>query len=148
MTKIHKSKLWKHLASLIYDIFPILGILLSTSLVLVLLRGGKEVEPLTFWFQLLLCFEVYFYFSYSWKKGGQTIGMRAWKIGIANYQTLTWTQVTLRFFSGLLSVCLLGAGLWYRYINSDKLTWMDMACGQTVIDLSPTPDKESEPESS
>lgn len=148
MTNIHKSKLWKHVAALIYDIFPILGILLITSLLLVLLRAGKEVEPQTFWFQSIICFEVYFYFSYSWKKGGQTIGMRAWKIGIDNYQSLTWMHVTLRFISGVLSFCLLGAGLWYRYLNPNKLTWMDLACGQAVIDLSPSQAQTSRPESS
>ncbi len=145
MTNIHKSKLWKHVAALIYDIFPILGIFLVTSLLFVLLRAGKEVEPHTLWFQLILFFEVYFYFSYSWIKGGQTIGMKAWKISIENHQEMTWLQVSMRFFSGILSLCLLGAGLWFRYLNKDQLTWMDMACGQTVVDLSPSVTEDSSP---
>ncbi|TDR20787.1 RDD family protein [Marinicella litoralis] len=143
MTNIHKSKLWKHVAALIYDIFPILGIFLVTSLIFVLLRTGKEVEPETLWFQLLLFFEVYLYFTYSWKKGGQTIGMKAWKIGILNHHKLTWQAVTLRFITGIFSTLLLGAGLWLRISNSKNLTWMDMACGQPVIDLTKSTDDSS-----
>jgi uncharacterized RDD family membrane protein YckC len=135
MDKYKQSKLWKHIAALIYDIFPILGMFLVTSLFFVLLRSGEEVKPHTIWFQLVLLAEVFFYFTYSWKTGGQTIGMRAWKIGIANYSRLNWPQVTLRFITGLLSTCLLGLGLWYRSWSPKQLTWMDAACSQPVIDL-------------
>ncbi len=131
-----KSKLWKHVAALIYDIFPILGIFLITSLFLVLIRHGEEVQPRTLWLQLLLFSEVFLYFTYSWKKGGQTLGMRAWKIGIEDYPNLTWPQVSTRFFVGLASTVLLGAGLWIRSLNTREMTWMDMACQRKVFSLS------------
>ncbi len=131
-----QSKLWKHLAALIYDIFPILALFLITSLVLVLLRQGEEVQPRTLWLQLVLLAEVFLYFTYSWKIGGQTLGMRAWKISIQNHQQMNWTQVSLRFFAGLLSTLLMGAGLWTRKFNPKQTTWMDMACGQVITDLS------------
>ncbi len=135
MTENLKSKLWKHIAALIYDIFPILGLFLVTSLIMVVIRGGDEVAPKTLWFQLMLLAEFYLYFSYSWKKGGQTLGMRAWKIGIENYQQLTWIDVTLRLITGLVSTVLLGLGLWSRIWDKQQQTWMDKACGHSVIDL-------------
>ncbi len=130
-----QSKLWKHLAALIYDIFPILALFLVTSLVLVLLRQGDEVQPRTLWLQLLLFGEVFLYFTYSWKKGGQTLGMRAWKISIQDHYHMSWGNASLRFFVGIISTVLLGAGLWSRKFNSKHSTWMDMACGYSVIDL-------------
>ncbi|WP_223787087.1 RDD family protein [Marinicella meishanensis] len=130
-----QSKLWKHVAALLYDIFPILGIFLITSLFLVLLRGGDEVQPGTIWLQLLLLIEVYLYFTYSWLKGGQTLGMRAWKLGIQNHHTMTWAQGTARFLVGLLSTALLGAGLWARRFDVAGLTWMDRVCQRPVISL-------------
>lgn len=135
-----QSKLWKHLAALIYDVFPILALFLVTSLILVVLRQGDEVQPRTFWMQIILFLEVFFYFTYSWKKGGQTLGMRAWKIGIENHHLLTWQQVTLRFFVGLASAVLLGLGLWSRSFSSNHTTWMDAVSGQRVVDLQPTPE--------
>ena len=135
---MNQSQLWKHLAALLYDIFPILGILLVTSLLFMLIRGGEEVSPRTLWWQLLLAAEVAMYFIYSWKKGGQTLGMRAWKIGIENYPTLSWTACTWRFVVGLLSVLTLGLGLWWRLFDSQQKTWMDHACSQRVINLKAT----------
>lgn len=130
-----QTKLWKHAAALIYDIFPILALFLTTSLILVLLRQGEEVQPRTWWMQTILMAEVFLYFTYSWKKGGQTLGMRAWKIGIDNFQQLTWPQVSLRFLAGVISTILLGFGLWIRKFNASNLTWMDSACGQKVVNL-------------
>lgn len=132
-----KSKLWKHVAALAYDIFPILGLFLVTSLILVLIRQGEEVQPRTFWFQLILFVEVFLYFTYSWKQGGQTLGMRAWKIGIQDYHTMSWLEATARFFVGVLSTLLLGLGLWSRKFHSQKMTWMDAVCHRPVINLKP-----------
>ncbi len=123
-----QSKLWKHVAALIYDAFPILALFLITSLVLVLLRQGNEVQPRTLWMQLILFLEVFLYFTYSWKKGGQTLGMRAWKIGIQDHHLISWQQVSLRFAAGVASTLLL-----------TKTTWMDAACGRVVIDLQTEP---------
>ena len=139
-----QSKLWKHVAALIYDIFPILALLLTTSLILVLVRQGEEVAPRTLWMQLILFAEVFLYFTYSWKKGGQTLGMRAWKIGIHNHHMLSWAQVSLRFAAGLVSTLLLGLGLWVRAFNKTKSTWMDAVCGQQVVDLRPEPSTSQE----
>ena len=130
-----QSKLWKHVAALIYDIFPILALFLVTSLILVMIRQGNEVEPKTLWLQLLLFLEVFFYFTYSWKKGGQTLGMRAWKIGIQNHHLMSWQQVSLRFFTGLVSTSLLGLGLWIRNYHPNQTTWMDTVCGCKVTDF-------------
>lgn len=135
MTENHKSKLWKHIAALIYDVFPILGIFLVTSLTFVLFRSGDAVKPHTLWFQLILLTEVFLYFCYSWKKGGQTLGMRAWKISIKNHHLITWQQVTIRFVLGMLSICMLGLGLWWRIWDKQHQTWMDKACGQPVVEL-------------
>jgi len=115
-------------AALIYDAFPILALFLITSLVLVLLRQGNEVQPRTLWMQLILFLEVFLYFTYSWKKGGQTLGMRAWKIGIQDHHLISWQQVSLRFAAGVASTLLL-----------TKTTWMDAACGRVVIDLQTEP---------
>ncbi|MCX7552620.1 RDD family protein [Marinicella sp. S1101] len=133
---MYKSQLWKHLAALVYDIFPILALFLTTSLILILFRQGQEVQPRTFWLQAILFLEVFLYFAYSWKLGGQTLGMRAWKIKIENHQQLTWPDVTWRFLVGIFSTALLGLGWWSRRFNLNNLTWMDMACKQRVIDVS------------
>ncbi len=136
------SSVWRHLAAFVYDLFPIIGIWLMTSVVIVLLRGGEDVPPSgLWWFQGLLLAELLFYYLFSWKKGGQTLGMRAWKIGIQNYQSLTWLQTFWRFLAGLASTALLGMGLWFKLIHKQGWSWMDLACDKPTIDVAIKPEK-------
>lgn len=133
------STAWRHVAAFIYDLFPIIGLWLITSVVVVLLRGGDEVPPGTLWFQLLLGAECVFYFVFSWKKGGQTLGMRAWKIGIEDFQNMSWLQSLSRFIAGLLSTLLLGAGIWYKKLDRRQHSWMDYAGGHRTVNVNVPP---------
>ncbi|GAA4818110.1 RDD family protein [Marinicella pacifica] len=129
------STSWRHVAAFIYDLFPIIGLWLITSVLVVLLRSGDEVPPGTLWFQLLLFTECVFYFVFSWKKGGQTLGMRAWKIGIEDFENMSWWQSLSRFLIGLVSVALLGAGIAYKKLNKKHLSWMDIVSGHRAVNV-------------
>ncbi len=124
------TTIWKHFAAFLYDVFPLLGVFLMTSLIVLVVRGGVPVERYSPWFTALLFFEFSAYFIYSWKIGGQTLGMRAWKMKIFpknNQQyTLTWKQATLRLFVGIISTALLGLGLFWKLFSKDNQSWMDI----------------------
>jgi len=124
-----KTPAWKHFAAFIYDIFPMLGIFIMTAFIVVLIRNGKAVEQHTLWFDALIVSEIMFYYMYSWKLGGQTLGMRAWKIKIIpnnnKQSTLTWTQTSMRFLTGIISTLLLGLGLFWKSFSKDQDSWMD-----------------------
>lgn len=125
------TPIWKHFAAFLYDIFPLIGVFLATSLIVLVLRGGVPVERYSPWFITLLLFEFAGYYIYSWKVGGQTLGMRAWKMKIfpkiANQQNLTWSQACLRLFVGIISTLLLGSGLFWKLASNKKESWMDSA---------------------
>ncbi len=122
---------WKHFAAFLYDIFPLLGVFLITSLIVLVIRGGTPVERFSPWFTTLLILELASYYIYSWKVGGQTLGMRAWKMKIfpknPNQKTLTWSQATLRFIVGVTSTALLGIGLFWKLLSKNHESWMDIA---------------------
>lgn len=125
---MHNTPIWKHFAAFIYDLFPILGMFLLTTLIVVLMRNGEEVKPHTLWFDLILIAELTFYYTYSWKAGGQTLGMRAWKFKIipsSQNNCMTWSQTSLRFLVGIISTLLLGAGIFWKLFSENGLTWMD-----------------------
>ena len=125
---------WRQIAAFIYDIFPVLGILLVTSLIIILVRKGAEIQPNTLWFQLLLFAEIFLYYTYSWKNGGQTLGMRAWKIKLQpKHPNHSWLLLSARFFVGLLSTVCLGLGVWWQYVDSKNRSWMDLASASEVI---------------
>lgn len=131
-----ETPIFKHIAAFVYDIFPVVGILLLTSFVTLIIRNGQEVARNTIWFDVLLFCEVAFYYVYSWKIGGQTLGMRAWKMKIIpndkNQATLTWTQALVRFLVGIVS-CFGGIGIFWKVITKDKTTWMDKVSNSKTL---------------
>ena len=76
------------------------------------------------------------FYLYFWKKSGQTLGMRAWKIRLENHQVgeLRYWQLISRLFFSVLSFLCFGLGYWFSLINKkkasvhDKLsqTWVSM----------------------
>jgi uncharacterized RDD family membrane protein YckC len=69
-----------------------------------------------------------FFFCYFWHKSGQTLGMKTWRIKIVNDNNLvcpTYQQCIIRCLCAPLSLCLLGAGYWFIYINKEQQTLHD-----------------------
>ena len=76
------------------------------------------------------------FYIFFWKKSGQTLGMRAWKLKLHNRddQPPSITQLFVRCLAALLSLLLLGFGYWFMFFNPrrdtlhDKLsrTWISM----------------------
>lgn len=132
-----KTPTWKHFAAFIYDIFPIFGILVVTSGITLVFRQGNDVQPYTWWFILLVYLEISIYYIYFWKVGGQTIGMKAWKLKIIpknnNQTSLTWPQSILRFFVGVFSTLLAGLGIFWKTFSKENLTWMDIISQSQTI---------------
>ena len=59
--------------------------------------------------QALMVLAVWFYFTMSWTRGGQTLGMRVWRVRLRRADSdapVTLTQATARFFV-MLVLCML-----------------------------------------
>ena len=72
-------------------------------------------------------FLTYLFFTWFWTHGGQTLGMRAWKIRVVdlNNQPLTWTQAGMRFFWSLISWMVFGLGYVWALFDPEQLTLHD-----------------------
>ncbi|MCZ8115303.1 RDD family protein [Silanimonas sp.] len=92
---------WRLLA-LVYDLFPVLALAFAGSAAMLLVRGGTPVEPgsagaygeaVWLW---TLCGA---YFVISWQRGGQTLGMRPWRLRVvdANGQRAGWPALATRY---------------------------------------------------
>ena len=122
---------FRRFAAMCYDGLLLLALLMvATSLVIMPLgleAGDTSVgrNPL---FRLVIFGLVPpFFFSWFWIKGGQTLGMRAWRLqAIRNDgQPLTWRDALLRYFSALLSLAAVGLGFFWILVDHDKLAWHD-----------------------
>lgn len=79
--------LWRRLLALVYDLLIVVAIVMVVGLLCQLATGGqlihtagKTVVPI--WYQLLQALVVLAYFISSWRRGGQTVGMRPWHIRV------------------------------------------------------------------
>ena len=68
--------------ALLYDTLPLTAVLLLLNAIAVGLNGGEALtHPVAKGVNFaLMLLTVSGYFVYSWKHGGQTLGMRAWKL--------------------------------------------------------------------
>ncbi|MEF8792956.1 RDD family protein [Thiohalorhabdus sp.] len=67
------------------------------------------------------------YFLGSWVRGGQTVGMRPWRLRVVDPAggAISLKAAGIRLLTALLSWAPLGLGFWWALIDPDRLTWHD-----------------------
>ncbi len=134
----HRPLVGWRLLSLLYDFFPMLGIwFLVVVAALVLNRGaavlpGTPASALEF---IALLGATGVYATASWRRGGQTIGMKPWRLYVTDIdgQHAPWGRLWLRYGVGVISLLCAGAGFWWAWIDRAGLTWHDRASGTRMI---------------
>lgn len=79
--------LLRRLAALVYDLMPVLALVLAVEALLVAARRGVPVPPGSLAHTLLLAAAIAAYFVLSWRQLGRTLGMRAWKLRVCRADT-------------------------------------------------------------
>jgi len=119
--------LLRRLAAILYDSLLLLAILFIASAIWLIPTGGeapKGQNPLLTIFLLLVSFG---FFAWFWSHGGQTLGMRAWRIRLQNRNPgpVSLWQLMLRFIISIISWLAFGLGFLWSLIDKEKLTWHD-----------------------
>lgn len=121
----------RHLAAMVYDTLLLLSVLLVAAMIAVTFNSGEAIgKGNPFFIAYLLIVSGVFY-GWFWTHGGQTLGMRAWKIYLINQQQndITWKQAIIRFCVAIISWLPLGLGFWWQWLGKDKLSWPDYFSG-------------------
>jgi uncharacterized RDD family membrane protein YckC len=128
------ASLWLRLAAAVYDLFPLIGLwMLTTALVMLAAHGQIDVAHPTLVYrtalQVALLAVSAAYFVLSWSRGGQTIGMRAWRVRVvaADGSALPWPRALLRFAVALVSLLALGLGFFWCVVDRERRGWHDIA---------------------
>ncbi|MBT8442506.1 MAG: RDD family protein [Gammaproteobacteria bacterium] len=127
----------RRLAAFIYDGLLVLGLLVIPTLVAIAMRGGESIPPGSLLFQLLLIVTAGGFFIWFWTHGGQTLGMRSWRLRVERQsgEPLSYRHALVRFLVGILSIAAGGLGLLWILIDPDKLAWHDRAADTRVVIL-------------
>lgn len=130
--------LWLRLLAGIYDLLPLLGLwFLAGVLALAVTGGSLDAHRLAHklivqGFVLALTAG---YFVMSWTRGGQTLGMRAWRLRVvgSDGRPPPWPRALLRFGVALISLGVAGLGFAWALFDTEKRTWHDVAAGTLMV---------------
>ncbi len=109
--------LWRRLAALVYDLLAVVAIVMVVGLLCQLATGGRLITTGTqviipFWYRPLQGLVVAAYFISSWRYGGQTLGMRPWRIRLTRSDggVPSWPQALTRVLVAAAPLLLLMLG--------------------------------------
>lgn len=131
---------WRLLA-LIYDLLPMIPLLMGVSALFLWLNGGRTVEtrPLLAWAEFAtMWLAVGAYFVWSWRRGGQTMGMRPWRLQVLNEDgsAASARALWLRYAVATLAP---GIGLLWAFFQRERRALYDLAAGTVFVRLRPAP---------
>jgi uncharacterized RDD family membrane protein YckC len=113
----------RRMGAITYDAMLLFGVLFVAAIPLVLIEPDTREIPGVEWliraYLLTACFA---YFGWCWHHGGQTLGMRAWKVRLMGRDGVTPRKrdLVVRFLAAILSWLLLGGGYLWILFNSRR----------------------------
>ncbi|GLS26215.1 RDD family protein [Marinibactrum halimedae] len=153
-TVLKPAELWRRLAALVYD-WLVLGAVsigygafalwVKTQVFHYELQPGEKADlglpGFIGWVVVVSAF-----YSFFWIRGGQTLGMRAWRLQLINHVSQSTTQTAplkapsvvqclARCLIAPFSLCLLGIGYWWSLTNPSGRSLHDIASRTQVIVL-------------
>lgn len=121
------------LAAAVYDLFPLVALWMATAgLALLAVHGKMDVAHPSLAYQVSLRLALLAvsaaYFVISWSRGGQTIGMRAWRLRVVSSDggALPWSRALLRFALAWVSLLALGLGFLWCLVDRERRAWHDL----------------------
>lgn len=130
------APVWKRLFAMIYDGLILTGLWLTSGFLVVLVTSGA---PPTWFTQAVLFLITFGYFIVSWAKGGQTLGLRAWRLQVVeeHQAKVTWKSAIIRTAAGLVTLAPTGITLITAFSNAERKTLYDRWSNTQVISKAP-----------
>ncbi|MGB8338965.1 MAG: RDD family protein [Burkholderiales bacterium] len=127
--------LFRRLACMIYDALLLIAVLFIAVFTFSTLLSFKGKGPLLPLFQIYVVIVIAAYFFYFWRKSGQTLAMKTWRIKLvsANGSRIGYKQSALRLLAASIGIFLGGIGLWWALFDPDKQFLHDRFAGTRLI---------------
>ena len=119
---------FRRLAAQIYDLLLLIALLfLATALLLPFTAGEAVSVQQTLIYRIYLLVISFFFYGWFWTHGGQTLGLRAWKIKVLTFdqKPISWHQALLRFTTAIVSWSFFGLGFLWILIDKNRRSWHD-----------------------
>ena len=112
----------RRFAAICYDCLLLFAVLFAATALLLPFIDG-DVVPANAVYSAYLVAITFGYFGGFWTHGGQTLGMRTWRLKVIRIDgdALRWSDALARFLAAMLSCLLLGTGFLWALIDRDRL---------------------------
>ena len=130
----------RRLFAIAYDCFLLLALLFITTAIFNSINHGTAIESDDMLYMPLvitLSVITFFFFSWFWTHGGQTLGLKTWRLSVkdANFNAVSWQQASIRFFVAIISAAFFGLGFLWSVFHQERKTWHDIISKTVVVDL-------------
>lgn len=129
------AALWRRLVAMVYDTLLLVAVLMTATAVILPLTGGEAISgPLRWPYRAYLLFVGCGFFAVFWHFGGQTLGMRAWRLQVRGAAgPVSWREAWLRSLSAIVSWLPLGLGYLWSLFDDEQRTWHDRLSGTNLV---------------
>lgn len=132
--------LLRQLAAMAYDSLLVVALWFAVGALVLLLSGGRLSAPdrpawLLVLFQCSLVLTTWLFFAWFWTHGGQTLGMRAWRLKLIGEhgEPVRWPQTVVRFVAAILSAAVFGLGYLWALVDPERRRWHDRLSGTRLV---------------
>jgi len=130
----------RRLAAVFYDAILLIAVLFFATALLLPFNKGLAFTSEQFFYPPYLFFISGLFYTWFWTHGGQTPGLRAWKMTVLTFdqKPITWKQAILRYIAAILSWLFFGFGFLWIFFDKNQRSWHDRL-SKTALFLTRTP---------
>jgi uncharacterized RDD family membrane protein YckC len=130
----------RRLAAMFYDGLLLVALWFVVTALLLAVSGGHMADPdrplwLLYTLRVSLLLVTFVFFAGFWTNGGQTLGMRAWRLKLtsASGDPVSWKQALWRFAAAIPSIGAFGLGLIWMLLDKERCAVHDRLSGTRLI---------------
>jgi uncharacterized RDD family membrane protein YckC len=123
-----------------YDGLLLVALWFVVTALLLAVSGGHMADPdrplwLLYTLRVSLLLVTFVFFAGFWTNGGQTLGMRAWRLKLtsASGDPVSWKQALWRFAAAIPSIGAFGLGLIWMLLDKERCAVHDRLSGTRLI---------------
>jgi uncharacterized RDD family membrane protein YckC len=136
----------RRIAAMLYDGLLLVALWFSITALLLAVSGGQLANPdrplwLLYALRVSLLLVTVLFYTGFWTHGGQTLGMRAWRLKLVNTSNgpVSWKQALGRFAAAIPSIGLFGLGLLWILLDQERRAVHDRLSGTRLVLIAKNP---------
>lgn len=130
-----RPSFFRRLGAFVYDALLVIPLLMVATIPTLLIDDFESREALHYPFLLWQVLVAASYFVWNWIRGGQTLGMKAWRLRLLSAEggPVEVADAVTRFFAAIPAWLPLGAGVLWMYVDRDGATLQGRLSSTRVV---------------